>query len=52
MTKELLNDLEAFAKKRADDVYDVDIHELRQLVIDGAKWALKNASLSDIELEP
>lgn len=27
-----------FAGQRADNVYDIDIEELRQLVIDGANW--------------
>jgi hypothetical protein len=35
MTNETLKE---YAKKRADEVFDIDIDELRQLVIDGAKW--------------
>ncbi len=33
--------LKEYAKKRADEVFDIDIDELRQLVIDGAKWQAK-----------
>lgn len=38
MDKELEKMLVEFADKRANLVYDVDIDELRQLVIDGANW--------------
>lgn len=38
MDKELEKLLDDFANKRADKVEDIDIEELRQLVIDGAKW--------------
>ena len=41
MDKELEKKLKEYAEKRADEVYDIDIHELRQLVIDGAKWILE-----------
>ena len=36
--EELEKQLKDFAVTRANEVYDIDIHELRQLVIDGAKW--------------
>lgn len=38
MDKELEKMLDDFANKRADEVEDIVIEELRQLVIDGAKW--------------
>lgn len=38
MDKILKKWLKEYAKKRADDVDDVDIDELRRLVVDGAKW--------------
>jgi hypothetical protein len=41
MDKELEEKLEKFAKERADQVFDIDIDELRKLVIDGAKWLLE-----------
>jgi len=41
MDKELEKKLKEYAEKRANEVYDVDIYELRQLVIDGAKWMLE-----------
>jgi cytidylate kinase len=41
MDKELEKKLKEYAEKRANDVYDIDIDELRQLVIDGAKWMLE-----------
>lgn len=41
MDKELEKKLKEYAEKRADKVFDIDIHELRQLVIDGAKWILE-----------
>ena len=41
MDKELEKKLKEYSEKRADEVYDIDIHELRQLVIDGAKWILE-----------
>lgn len=40
MDKELEKCLKEFAKKRANEVYDISQDELEQLVIDGAKWAL------------
>jgi len=40
MDKELEKELKEYAEKRANEVYDIDIDELRQLVIDGAKWML------------
>ena len=42
MNKELKNKLTQFAKDRANEVEEVDINELMSLVIDGAKWMLKN----------
>jgi hypothetical protein len=46
----LKKQLEEYAKERADEVYDVDIHELRQLVIDGAKWAINRLTeVYDVE---
>lgn len=42
MNEELEKKLKKFAEERADEVYDIDIQELRQLVIDGANWMLKN----------
>ena len=41
MDKELQDKLEKYAKKRADEVFDIDIDELRQLVIDGANWLIE-----------
>ena len=41
MDKELENKLKEYAEKRADEVCDINIDELRQLVIDGAKWILE-----------
>mgnify|MGYP003656066720 CR=1 FL=1 len=41
MDKELQDKLEIYAKERADEVFDIDIDELRQLVIDGAKWLIE-----------
>ena len=41
MDKELEKKLKEYAEKRANDVYDISIDELRQLVIDGAKWMLE-----------
>jgi len=41
MDKELEKKLKEYAEKRADEVFDIDIDELRQLVIDGAKWMLE-----------
>ena len=38
MNKELEDKLRLFAIVRADNVFDIDIDELRQLVIDGANW--------------
>jgi large subunit ribosomal protein L7/L12 len=39
MDKETKKYLKKFAKKRANEVYDISQDELEQLVIDGAKWA-------------
>lgn len=41
MEKELEIRLKRVCRKRADEVYDINIDELRQLVIDGAKWILE-----------
>ena len=41
MDKELEKKIKEYAEKRADEVFDIDINELRQLVIDGAKWMLE-----------
>jgi hypothetical protein len=41
MDKELEKKLKEYAEKRADEVFDIDINELRQLVIDGAKCMLE-----------
>ena len=38
MTRKVEDLLEQYAEKRADEVFDISIDELRQLVIDGAKW--------------
>ena len=38
MKEELELLLEKFAEKRADEVFDSEIFELRDLVTDGAKW--------------
>ena len=42
MNKELEKKLNEYAEKRADKVFDIDIYQLRQLVIDGAKWMSEN----------
>ncbi len=44
MDKELEQKLNEYAEERANDVYDIDIDELKQLVIDGAKWILEQQS--------
>lgn len=38
MNEELEKKLLQYAEKRAYQVFDIDIEELMQLVIDGAKW--------------
>jgi len=38
MDEELEKQLQEYANKRADEVFEIDIVELRQLIIDGAKW--------------
>ena len=40
MDKELKNKLERFARERANEVYDIDMDQLVNLVIDGGKWML------------
>lgn len=47
MDKELEKKLKEYAEKRANNVYDIDIDELRQLVIDGAKWMLEQTKCPD-----
>lgn len=37
MEKEVEKILKDYAEKRADDVFDISIDELRELVIDGGK---------------
>ena len=41
MDKDLEQKLKEYAEKRANEVFDIDIDELRNLVIDGAKWMLE-----------
>lgn len=47
-------ELEKYSEKRADEVYDINIDELRDLVKDGAKWMLtelkKDPSMINREL--
>lgn len=40
MNKELEKKLMEYAQERANDVYDIDMDQLKKLVIDGAKWML------------
>jgi len=47
MEKELEKKLGEYSEKRANEVDDVDIDELRKLVIDGAKWMLEQLSRCD-----
>jgi len=44
--------LEEYAEKRANDVYDIDINELKQLVIDGANWMKDNIKLYEFLYNP
>ena len=44
--------LKEYAKKRANDVYEVDIEELQQLVIDGANWMKDNMELYEFLYNP
>ena len=44
MDKELEQKLNEYAEERVNDVYDIDIDELKQLVVDGAKWMLEQQS--------
>jgi hypothetical protein len=44
MESEIEEQLKAFAKKRADDVFDIDIQTLEQLIIDGAHWMAEQKS--------
>ena len=44
MDKVLEQKLNEYAEERANNVYDIDMDELKQLVVDGAKWMLEQQS--------